>query len=56
MAPLGGGALRGAEALAAVGAGAVARAEDALGGGSRLRGEALTIGEDEEAPVQALVL
>jgi hypothetical protein len=32
----------------------VARAEDELGGGSRLRGEAMIIGEDEEAPVQAL--
>ena len=54
MAPLGREALRGAWALAAVGTGAAAGAQDEFGGGRGLRGEALAVSKDEEAPVHAL--
>src|SRR6266851_615723 len=53
-APLAGGALRGAAARAAIRVGAAAGAEDEVGGGRGLRGEALAVSEDEEAPVQTL--
>src|SRR6266481_849346 len=53
-APLARGALRGAEVLAAVGTGAAAGAEDEFGGGRGLRGEAVAVSENEEAPVHAL--
>jgi len=54
VAPLGREALRGAWALAAVGTGAAAGAQDEFGGGRGLRGEALAVSQDEEAPVHAL--
>jgi hypothetical protein len=53
-APLDRAALRGAAALAAVWAWPPAGAEHEFSGGGGLRGEAVAIGEDEEAAIEAL--